>query len=270
VLSPNGRELAFSRGTDGNTDIWIADVERGVPNKFTRDPTPEICPVWSPDGSMLLFAKPPAPRIFSLHVQSTRVEGTGTPLMKADTPAIGLDWSAINNHILYRTNSPATGWDIWAVPMTPSDRTPFPIAQAPYDERSAQFSPDGRWIAYESNESGPFDIFLRPFPGPGNSTRVSTAGGSQPRWSANGKELFFVSPDSRLMVVSVEVPSGSAPAKLGSPTPLFSVNITSTVQGGVTHEYDVADSGQFLVNRHLEQTTAPISLILNRRSSGAR
>jgi Tol biopolymer transport system component len=266
ALSPNGREVAFSRTTDGNTDLWISDVDRGVPRKFTRDATPEICPVWSPNGRMLLFSKPPGPEAFSLHVQPTNVEGAATPLMKRETPAISMDWSRDDQYVLYRANSPATNWDIWALPMK-SERTPFPVAQTAADERTARFSPDGRWIAFESNESGQFDIYLRPFPGPGINIRVSTAGGVQPRWRSNGSELFYVAPDSKLMMVPVRLPSKGADVKLGSPTALFSVRITSTVQGGVTHEYDVTPDGQkFLVNTHLEQTTAPISLILNRRS----
>jgi dipeptidyl aminopeptidase/acylaminoacyl peptidase len=265
ALSPNGREVAFSRTTDGNTDLWISDVDRGVPTRFTRDATPEICPVWSPNGRMLLFSKPPGSDTFSLHVQPTNVEGTAMPLMKRATPAISMDWSRDDQYVLYRVNSPATNWDIWALPMK-SERTPFPVVQTASDERTARFSPDGRWITYESNESGQFEIYLRPFPGPGVSIRVSTGGGVQPRWRSNGSELFYVTPDSRLMAVPVRLPSKGTDVKLGSPVALFSVRITSTVQGGVTHEYDVTADGQrFLVNTHLEQTTAPISLILYRK-----
>ena len=146
------------------------------------------------------------------------------------------------------------------------DRKPLPLAQEAFDERTAQFSPDTRWIAYESNESGQYEIYIRPFPDPGARTRVSIAGGVQPRWRADGTELFYVSPDSRLMTVPVRLPSTGTSIVLGSPTPLFLVPVVSTVQGGVTFEYDIARDGQrFLVNTLVEEPPTPISLILNRR-----
>jgi len=163
-----------------------------------------------------------------------------------------------------RTTSLKGNWDIWAIPMQ-GDGKPVPVLQEEFDERDAQFSPDGRWIAYESNRSGDYEIYLHPFPGPGPSTRVSNAGGAQPRWRQDGTELFYVAPDSRLMAVSVELPASGLDLSVGTPRPLFSMRVTSTVQGGVTHEYDVSADGQrFLVNAIVEQPTAPISLILNR------
>jgi serine/threonine protein kinase/Tol biopolymer transport system component len=264
-LSPDGLRVAFTRTIDGNTDLWITDVERGIPRRFTSDLSPDICPVWLPDGASILFSSMPPPGMFALHVKSL-ADGEATPFLdRATPPAIATDYSRDGRYVLYRTNSRSTGWDIWAVPAT-GDRTPFPVVQSRFDERTAQFSPDTRWIAYESNESGQFEIYVRPFPGPGASTRVSSAGGTQPRWRQNGSELFYLDPNSRLMTAPLRLPAGASGISLGSPVPLFVIAATSTVQGGVSFEYDVSRDGQkFLVNTLVEQAPAPISLILNRK-----
>jgi serine/threonine protein kinase len=265
-LSPDGRQIAFSRTVDGNTDLWLTDVDRGVPRKFTTSPAPDICPVWVPGGGSIVFSTPGSPGShFGLYVKPVNTDGAATPLLGTQLPrAIAMDYSQDGEYVLYRTSGGNNQWDIWAVPMK-GNRTPFPLLQSPADERTAQFSPDGRWIAYESNETGPFEIYVRPFPGPGSSKRASIAGGSQPRWADDG-ELFYISPDSHLTVVSVKQQADRADLTLGVPTALFRVPTTSTVQGGLSFEYVVsADGEKFLVNTIVQQTAAPISLILNRK-----
>ena len=103
----------------------------------------------------------------------------------------------------------------------PGERKPFPVVQTPFDEAAGQLSPDGRWVAYQSNESGSVEIYVRPFPGPGGQWQVSTAGGSQPRWRSDGKELFYVAPDARLMAVPIAVGADSQTLESGAPVPLF-------------------------------------------------
>jgi serine/threonine protein kinase/Tol biopolymer transport system component len=266
-LSPDGRQIAFSRTVDGNTDLWLADVDRGVPQKFTAGQTPDICPVWGPGGASIVFSTPGAPgRPFGLQVKPVNTDGAAAPLLGIDLPlAIAMDYSRKGEYVIYRTSAVNSQWDIWAVPMT-GNRTPFPFLQSPADERTAQLSPDARWIAYESNETGPFEIYIRPFPGPGRSQRVSVAGGSQPRWRSDGSELFYISPDGHLTVVPLRAHAGGADMTPGAATVLFRVPAASTIQGGLAFEYDVSADGQkFLVNTIVEQTAAPISLILNRK-----
>ena len=121
-------------------------------------------------------------------------------------------------------------------------------------------------MAFESNESGRYEILIQPFPGPGTKVPVSTAGGSQPRWRADGRELFYIAPDSYLMSVTVRPSSDGRSLELSSPVRLFAARVNSTVYGGVSHEYAVSREGQqFLMNTYAEQSTAPIRLILNRR-----
>jgi Tol biopolymer transport system component len=241
------------------------DVASGISRRFTVTPGPEICPIWRPDGRAILFSDV-VPGGFALYVKSSLTDAAATPLVK-DTAlrAIGMDYSRDGRYVLYRSNVPSNQWDIWTA-STDGAAPPIAVAQSPFDERSAQFSPDARWIAYESNESGQYEIYVRPFPGPGTGTRVSTNGGAQPRWRRNGSELFYISPDSRLMSVPMAFPSRDT-IRPGTPVPLFSVRVTSTVHGGTAFEYDVSADGQrFLVNTMVERPTAPISLILNRRS----
>jgi serine/threonine protein kinase/Tol biopolymer transport system component len=267
-LSPDGRRVALTRSVNGNSDVWIVDIERGIASRFTDEPSPDICPVWSPDGRSILYSKGTGgQRGFVLYLKSTATERAAAPL--ADDlrgPSIAMDWSHDGRFVMYRTKeSPGASWDIWVVP-TEGDRKPVAVAHEEFDERDAQFSPDDRWIAFESDKSGDFEIYVRPFPGPGASTRVSSAGGCQPRWRHDGTELFYVAPDGHLVAVPVKLPTSGNGIVLGTPRPLFSTRIRSTVQGGVVHEYDVSADGQrFLMNLPDERPPNPIELILDRR-----
>ena len=121
-----------------------------------------------------------------------------------------------------------TGPDIHAVPLDGS-RQPIKVVETDYAEGFGQFSPDGRWIAYQSDRSGRFQVYVRPFPSGGTDTRISTDGGSQPRWNPTGKELFYVADDDRLMAVPVTLPLDAKAPESGTPTPLFATNIGSAV-----------------------------------------
>ena len=130
--------------------------------------------------------------------------GDDRPLLASGEPKSPLGWSPDGQWLLYSTRHPKTGLDLWAAPMA-GDRKPVPVVQTPFDETAGQFSPDGRWVAYQSNESKPVQIYIQPFPGPGGRRQVTTAGGSQPRWRPDGKELFYVGLDGRLMAVPIAV-----------------------------------------------------------------
>jgi Tol biopolymer transport system component len=141
---------------------------------------------------------------------------------------------------------------------------PILVAQTRFDERTAQFSPDTRWVGYESNESGRFEIYVQPFPAGGAKVLVSTGGGSQVRWRGDGRELFYVAADGRLMAVPVRISTRDQTIELGSPVALFLTRVESTVQGGNAHAYTVSADGQrFLMTTFTEQTGTPITLILN-------
>ena len=135
-----------------------------------------------------------------------------------------MDWSPDGRFLLYRSIDPKTGSDIWALPLD-GDRKPFPVVQTNFDERDGQFSPDGKWIAYQSNESGRFEIYVQPFPGPGGKSQVSTNGGAQVRWRRDGKELFYIALDGRLMAVPIRLASNGQAVEAGTPVPLFATHV---------------------------------------------
>jgi Tol biopolymer transport system component len=150
------------------------------------------------------------------------------------------------------------------VPMT-GERKPLPAVQTAGDQFGGEISPDGRWLAYESNESGRFDVYLQPFPDAGGKWQVSLAGGTQARWSRDGRELYFVAPDARLMAAPVRASADGKTLDLGSPVPLFRPRLASGA--GATPgraQYAVAPDGRFLMNTVVEDTAAsPITVIVN-------
>jgi Tol biopolymer transport system component len=177
---------------------------------------------------------------------------------------IPTDWSPDGRVILYFAPNPKTNTDLWVLPLDGS-RAPFVYQKSEAAELQGQFSPDGRWVAYQSNETGRFEIYVRSFPKPGESIPISTAGGVYPRWSFDGRELYYIAPDAKLMTVPVSIKSGTLEA--GTPTALFQ---TRRVGGGANvvgrgHQYDVAPDGRFLINVETESSTPPITLVLNWR-----
>jgi len=196
--------------------------------------------------------------IVSLAVAVVLIVALGIPAFRhLSERLVALDWSRDGRLLLYQQADPKTGWDLWALPMR-GDPKPIAIANTPFEERSGQFSPDGQWVAYQSNINGLFDIYVQPFPGPGGKWKVSTAGGTDPRWRADGQELFFIAPDAKLMAVSVRTSSSSF--EVGSPTALFQ---TRMVTSNLKHEYAVSRDGRFLVNTVVDDATFPITLLLN-------
>jgi Tol biopolymer transport system component len=269
TLSPNGRHIVFTRGVAGNTDVWISDVERGIPSPLTRQPLPDIGPIWAIDGRSIAYgAANTGRRAFEIMTRSIGTEAEPSRLLEEPLQGFPMHYSHDGRYLLYRTRTASGRWDIWAWSLF-EKRDPIPVATSPdYDQRVAQFSPDSRFIAYESNETGQFQIYVRPFKPGAASKPVSAGGGSQPRWRRDGKEnmeLFYVAPDSRLMSVAIRVLPGDE-LSIAQPVALFSAPIMSSVQGGLSFEYDVsADGKEFLVNTFAEHPPAPISLILNRR-----
>jgi Tol biopolymer transport system component len=173
------------------------------------------------------------------------------------------DWSADGRYVASaRTQGTAGSSDIWALPLF-GDRKPFPLVQTPFTEMNATFSPDGRWFAYQSNESGQTQIYVQPFPPTGGKFLVSKNGGAQPGWRWDGKELFFLSPDSRIVEAAIDT---TDQFQAGIPTPLFTVATTAGANAGeLGRQYAVTKDGRrFLVNVIQEQSTAiPLTVVVN-------
>ncbi len=185
-----------------------------------------------------------------------------------------MDVSPDGRFLLFAVKALKSGIDLWAEPLTGHGAS-LPVAQSSFDEMAGQFSPDGKWVAYQSNASGRLEVYVTPFPQRGSQQQVSSAGGSQPRWAPNGKELFYVAPDSRLMSVSIDVePSGQALSPR-SPVPLFSTQLASGTNVppavGSRAQYDVGPDGRFLINAAVEGAAAPpIAVALNWQSALVR
>jgi eukaryotic-like serine/threonine-protein kinase len=264
ALSPDGRLMALNRSVEGDVDIWLVDMARGVLSRFTVEPGPQIYPVWSPDASRIVYASSgPSRRGFNLFQRTVASSARESSLIDAPKNMIPDDWSRDGRFISYIVQDDAGRWDIEAIAMADPGR-PITVTHTNFDEMGSQFSPDGRWIAYESNESGRNEIYVQPFPGTASKVIVSTGGGLQPRWGPLGKELFYVAPDGHLMAVPIHV-SGDGRAIVPSvPTPLFVAPISSTRTGGSRQEYVVSSDGQrFLMNTFVEHTGSPITLVLN-------
>jgi hypothetical protein len=173
------------------------------------------------------------------------------------------DWSPDGRFLLYTTGDPKTGSDIWALPLD-GDRKPFLVVQTNFNEREGQFSPDGKWIAYESNESGRYEIYVQPFPGPGGKVQVSASGGAQVRWRRDGKELFYIALDNRLMAVPIQLASNAQTIGTGAASSLFVTRVGGAVSFPFKQQYDVSPDGQrFLMNTVTDEAAAPITVILN-------
>jgi Tol biopolymer transport system component len=263
-LSPDGKRVAVHRKVNGNSDIWLIDSARSVPTRFTFDPAGDSWPIWSPDGSRVMFQSN-RKGVFNLYWKPSSGAGDDELLLESDQSKLPCDWSADGRFLLFRSTDPQTGWDLWVLP-TSGEKKPFPFLKTPFAERDGQFSPDGKWIAYQSDESGRSEIYARPFPGPGGNFQISSNGGAQARWNKNGKEIFYVSLDSKMMAAPVKLSSDGQSVETGTPAALFPVRIVGGPESSVgRQEYAVSSDGlRFLVNLAVDEgTTSPITIIYN-------
>jgi Tol biopolymer transport system component len=263
-LSPDERFVLESRTVDGNADVWLLDLQRaGALTRITTAPTPDIGPVWAPDGVRLAYAG--GATGFDLYLKPAAAAGGDTLLRAGAGPLaeIPLDWSRDGKFILYRAQSEILVPSLFALAADGTGE-PVTIADTSADERVGQFSPDGKWVVFESNESGRFEIYVQRFPGPGVKTLVSTAGGRQPRWSADGRELFYIAPDATLMAAAMRVAADGKTIEPGVAQTLFVAPVSSTPSGGSNIEYAVSRDGQrFLMDMLIEQAGQPVTVVLN-------
>ena len=212
-LSPNGKRLAVDIIGGTSSDVWIYDLERGARTRLTFDAALDMMPVWTPDGRYVTFT---SDREGNLDIFWKRADGAGEAVRLTQNPEgeIPASWSPDGRVLLYEVSSRDTLWDLWTLRLDDDDLskakpgTPEVFLQTPFSEESARFSPDGRWIAYQSNESGPWEVYVRPFPGPGGRWQVSTSGGRKPLWSRDKRELFYRN-GNREMVVRYNVDGDS-------------------------------------------------------------
>jgi Tol biopolymer transport system component len=219
VLSPDEKRIAVEQ-RDPKTrtaDIYVKDLERDTTLRLTFDPSDDVFAVWSPDGSRIAWVSNRGGK-HQLYQRLASGGGQEELLLQPDVLRLTIDdWSKDGRFIIYTSTSMETRTDLWILPLD-GDRQPFPFLQTPYLENRAQFSPNGRWVVYESNESGKPEVYVRTFPASDQKWSISTKGGRFPRWRPDGKELFYISGDSKMMAVELKPGSTFAP---GVPKELF-------------------------------------------------
>jgi serine/threonine protein kinase/Tol biopolymer transport system component len=261
ALSPDGRRIAFDRADqEPIRDIWLLEIGRGLPSRFTFEPAPHWFPVWSHDGGRVAFASKRGTHM-DLYQKAASGVGGDESLLESPTDKLPTDWSLDGRFVLYEEYDRAKpASHIWLLPLQ-GNRKPFPFLQTEFNQQEARFSPDTRWIAYTSDESGSPQVYVQDFSPSGSKWQISASGGNQPMWRRDGRELFFVSADGKLMSVEVKTePSFQASA----PSPLFDIH-SPNVAGRFRRDYAVSPNGQrFLVNSIVDQTAAtPVTVVLN-------
>jgi serine/threonine protein kinase len=256
-LSPDGRRVAADE-TDPdtrNTDVWVQDPARDSITRLTFDPALDMTPVWSPDSKQIVIS---SNRSLNFRLYVKNGDGSGSEQEIADsggTQFNALAWSRDGKYILIRRTN-----ELWYLDWR--DRAVKPFIQAKWVVRGAQFSPDGRWVAYASNESGRMEVYVTTFPGGNGKWQVSTGGGQEPRWRQDGKELFYLSPDGTVMVATVSTGAGF---QAGSPIALFQAHRRLPISSQDIFSYDVTADGQrFLIAKRLDEANAaPLSVVIN-------
>jgi serine/threonine protein kinase/Tol biopolymer transport system component len=260
TLSPDDTQASVSIRDDRvqTGDIWIVNLTRRIKARFTFDPLDEFAGIWSSDGIDIVFNSRRKGHL-DLYRKSVSGPGAEDVLLADQVDKTPTSWSPNRRFILYTISSQRSGYDIWVLPLT-GDRKPFPFAATTYAEQWGQFSPDGNWVAYMSDESGHSEVYVTPFPGPGGKLPISESGGSYPRWRRNGKELFFQSLDNRLMAATLNV--GTVRVDVEGVRPLFEAHAP---EGAPRNFYDVSSDGErFLFTVPDAQTTAtPLTLVTN-------
>jgi serine/threonine protein kinase/Tol biopolymer transport system component len=255
-LAPDGKSAAVDKTdtANQNTDVWIYDLQSDRTKRVTFDPAIDSLPVWSPDGSQLAFASA-RQKHFNLYLKAADGAQEEKPIQPIDADEYPNDWSRDGKFILY-TRGPA----LWFLTLPEMKSAPF--LDAPSTLKNAHYSPDGKLVAYASNETGKWEVYVTSFPVPKGKWQVSSGGGEQPRWRGDGKELFYLSSDGKVM--SAPVTEG-ANFDVGAPVPLFQANPREPVGTSEQLFYDVTRDGQrFLINTEARQTAVePMALILN-------
>jgi Tol biopolymer transport system component len=265
-ISPKGDRAAVDIITNGNQDIWVVDLERSVAQPITFDPGRDWTASWSPDGSRLAFASTRSHADGTTRIYEKSSTGTGTEAVvpSGDVSSIPVNWSSDGKYIVFsrlRQFANAAGYDTWLLP-TFGDRKPTPLLETGFDKFQARVSPNSDFIAYSTNESGTYQIVVQTFPdASGGKWQISADGGVEPKWRRDGRELYYLSLDGKLMSVAI----GGPPFTAGRPVELFQTPLTvNRAQPTRDRRYDIAPDGRFLmVIPSATGAPTPYSVIVN-------
>jgi len=267
-LSPDEKRVALSLVDPkaGTVEVWLTDLARGSTSRFAFGGVLNADALWSPDGSTLAF-RSNRNGMVEFFQRSAAGGGSDEPVLQAETHRtaqiqsgnlIATDWSPDGRNIIFSVPSPASGNDLWLVPVS-KDGKPTKFIASPAEEMHGNFSPDGHFIAYTSNESRKFEVYVETFPRSDRKWTVSTNGGYEPRWRGDGREIYYLSEDRKLMAV----PVGAGPS-FGVPKPLFQTGVPGGVTTNRTHYVPTRDGQRFLVNTQTRDVPPnPITVVLN-------
>jgi tricorn protease-like protein len=233
--------------TDNNRDIWVIDLQRLVPQRVTFDAGADWSPVWSPDGSRLMFAASRSmDTVNRILEKSSTGAGDETRIDVGNTSSIPVNWSLDGQYLTYsRMRANGNSYDMWVLSLS-GDRTPRPFLESTFDRIQARISPDSKYVAYSTNESGTFQIVVQTFPDPnGGKWQISGEGGVEPKWRRDGKELYYLALDGKMMAVPI---TAAASFNAGKPATLFQTSLAMTRNNPARdRRYDVAPDGRFLM-----------------------
>jgi hypothetical protein len=274
ALAPDEKRVAVKRREEASLDYgdaWIMDVTRDATSRFTFN-SAELnnSPVWSHDGARIAFAALRGVK-WGLYAKASNGAGTEERLIESQAAMIATSWSPDGRYVVYSTVGEKTATDIWLLPLF-GDRKPFPVVMTPFNENHGEVSPDGKWLAYDSNESGQAQVYVRPFPSGESKWQISTGSGRPglyPRWRGDGRELFYMDGAGAGKLMAVEIKVNGSALEAGTPTALFDSSFANL--GGEripSHAYGVSADGQrFLIPRPASspasQSSSPIAVVLN-------
>ena len=258
ALSPDERQLAASDALSPTAGIWLFDLRRRVRGRLT---TIGSSPVWSRDGTRVVFSSSQASGVLELYQKASFGNEREELLLKSGHSTWPHDWSPDGRFIVYTSASQKSKMDLWL--LSTSDRKPIPYLQTAFNELHGQVSPDGRWLAYTSDESGTWEIYVQSFPNPGHRRTISTDGGAQPRWRRDGKELFYIAPDRRMMTVKIQQKlDAQGVLDVGEPEPLFQTHARGPLVSSWI-EYAVTANGQRFLICETERMDPSMTVLLN-------
>jgi eukaryotic-like serine/threonine-protein kinase len=265
-ISPNGDRVALDM-TDPNAprDIWVMDVARAVLSRVTLEMSDDWNPAWSSDGTRLVFASTGSGAGTHIHAKSATGAGAEDLVFESNSNEIPTDWSPNGRYIPFSRQKTGGGVDLWVLDTIEKKASPF--IETRFDKAQSKISPDGRWIAYTTNDSGMYQIVVQSFPDPnGGKWQITSQGGIEPKWRHDGRELYYLALDGKLMAVSIK---GEKTIEAGTPTPLFETPLT-VPRGQLprTHRYDVAPDGRFLIAVPKATATAPPIVAVMNWTSG--
>jgi Tol biopolymer transport system component len=259
-LAPDGRRVAATRERPGGNDLWLLDLERGFASRFTLASALNVWPVWSPGARMIVFTT----AALKLFRKDSAASSDERQVSDGPNSQYAMDWSRDGRFVVYVENAPSTQRDLWILPFTPEGKVPenakpLPYLRTQFNETHARFSPEPnpRWVAYESDETGRYEIYISAFPEPRAKFPISTGGGQYPEWGARGREIFYVAPDNKLMAADLTITADRVRAS--TPRPLFTMPI---IDDGYT-PYDTIDGQRFLVRAVPQQGSPPLTVIVN-------